>query len=428
MNFEFDTENTIIGTVFSHAGDELLTLSLRDRLKHFLAIGKSGRGKTTLLANMAIQDIHAGRGVAVIDPHGDLARDLLNHIPSWRAADLIYLDPADPDRVVTFNVVQSGPPERIAATASALVGAFKALWSDSWGPRLERVLYNAIAALIEAPNTSLIGLPKLLKSPPYRRRVLAQVHDPMVRDFFDSEFEAWRDDYRMQVLDPVLNKIEMVLGSPIVRASLGTVTSSIDFGEIMDTRKILIANLGKGILGPGHARLLGAMLVSGFANAAMARGAVDAIEVPRVPFFLVVDEFQNFSSENFGEILSELRKQALSLTIGHQYLEQVPTTLRAAVLGNVGSIAAFELSAADAEVMAAELGLKSSEPLTAQGEGEAWFKHARYGGPYHPRLLPPIATNAKGRAAALKQSRLRYTYPRARVDQTLQRFFHSATS
>jgi hypothetical protein len=421
MDFAFNPDRTVLGTVFTHAGEEQLVLSEADRLKHMLVIGKTGMGKTTLLKNMAVQDMHAGRGLGLIDPHGDLSRELLDQFPAFRARDLIYIDPGDETRVVTFNVLARVPREQIAARAADVLAAFHAVWANSWGPRLERILYNAIAAMIEAPNTSLLGLPRLLKDERYRARVLEHVSDPIVHGFFAEEYAVWDDDFRIVAIDPVLNKIEQLLSSPFVRATLGTTTSSIDFAEIMDQGKILLANLSKGNLGEGHAHLLGAMLVSSFAQAAMARGANDRIRRERRPFFLIVDEFQNFSTQSFASILSESRKWGLSLVLAHQFLQQADEDLRAAVLGNVGSIIAFQLSGDDAETIAAEIGLQRPAALTELGLAEAWLKHATYGGPHFPHLLAPIVTNAKGRDAALKQSRMR-TYSRARVEEKITKF------
>ena len=423
IDFQFDPERTVLGTVFTHAGEEEFALQEEDRLKHVLVIGKTGMGKTTLLRNMAVQDIYAGRGLGVIDPHGDLSRDLLDAIPAWRARDLVYIDPGDQERVVTFNILASVPRERIAATAADVLATFKAVWGVvGWGARMERILYASIAALIEAPGTTLLGLPLLLKDAAYRERILSCVHDPIIRGFFVDEYATWDDDYRAAAIDPVLNKIEQLLSAPAVRATVGTVTSSIDFAAIMDEKKILIANLSKGVLGPGHAQLLGSVLVSGFSHAAMARAVFDERERPRVPFFLFADEIQNFATESFGEIASEARKMKLGLVLGHQYLEQLPRQLRAAILGNVGSIIAFQLSGADSETIAAEIGLRKGDMLSQLRPQEVWAKHATYGGPSSPRLLPRIEVNATGREAALKQNRLRHTYPRRKVEEKIAKF------
>jgi len=423
MTFDFHSDRTILGTVFTHAGEEELALSEADRMQHLLVIGKTGMGKTRTLKNIIVQDIHTGRGVGVIDPHGDLQDELLDEIPRHRARDLVYLDPNDRERVVTFNVVENVPRDRIAPTTAEIVAAFKAVW-DSWGPRMERILYNAVAALIEADNMSLIGLPRLLKDERYRTEILEQVSDPIVHGFFAEEYPTWDSDFRITAIDPVLNKVEALLAAPLVRAMLGSTKSSIDFSEIMDKGKIFIANLAKGALGPGHAHLLGAMLVSGFSNAAARRGARANRNAKREPFFLVADEFQNFATDTFSDILTEARKWGLSLVLAHQFLEQLPPKLRAAVLGNVGSIVAFQLAGDDAQAIAREIGLKkeNADLLTQLSRGEVWMKHASYGGPYHPRLLEPIVTNANGRVPALKQNDLRNTFPRARVERAIDRF------
>jgi hypothetical protein len=358
MDFHFDQSRTILGSVFTHAGEEEFALSELDRMNHMLVIGKTGMGKTRLLKNIIVQDIHSGRGVGIIDPHGDLQDELLNEIPRWRARDLVYLDPNDAERVVTFNILDNVSRERIAPTASEIVAAFRAVW-DSWGPRMERILYNAVAALIEAENTSLVGPPRLLKDERYRAEILEQVKDPIVHGFFAEEYATWDDQFRTTAIDPVLNKVEALLAAPVVRAILGSTKSSIDFSDIMDGGKIFIANLAKGALGPGHAHLLGAMLVSGFSNAAARRGATHTrgtAPKKRVPFFLHVDEFEHFATDAFGDILSEARKWKLSLVLAHQFLQQLPTKLRAAVLANVGSIVAFQLGGEDAAVIAREIG------------------------------------------------------------------------
>src|SRR5262249_23176457 len=292
---------------------------------------------------------------------------------------LVYIDPSDQERVVTFNLLANVAPDRVAATAADVLATFKAVWGEvGWGARMERILYFSIAALIEAPSTTLLSLPLLLKNLQYRERVLHYVHDPIIRGFFTDEYETWDADYRTTAIDPVLNKIEQLLSAPAVRASVGTVSSSIDFARIMDSKKILIANLSKGVLGPGHAQLLGSILVSGLSHAAMGRALLR--EDKRVPFFLYADEIQNFAAESFGEIASEARKMKLGMVLGHQFLEQLPRKLRSAILGNVGSIIAFQLSGADADVIATEIGLKRSDMLTQLSPAEVWAKHATYGG------------------------------------------------
>jgi Helicase HerA, central domain len=430
-HFEFDPERTVLGTAFTRAGEEELALSELDRLNHLLVIGKTGMGKTQLLRNIILQDIHTGRGVGVLDPHGDLQHELLNEYPRWRARHLVYLDPNDSERVVTFNVLADVPPKRIAATAAEIVGAFKAVWGDiGWGARMERILYFSIAALLEAQNTSLVCLPRILKDERYRLEILEQVHNPIIRGFFTEEYADWDDDYRATAIDPVLNKVEQLLAAPAVCAMLGSVSASIDLREIMDEQKVLICNLAKGNLGAGHVSLIGAMIVSTLSNAAARRGAEtidDEHRGARVPFHLHVDEVENFMTDAFKDILSEARKWQLSLLLAHQFRDQLPPKLRAAVLANVGTIVAFQTMGEDADSLAREIGLNNSDLLTQLRRGEVWIKHATYGGPYHPRLLPPIVTGADGRRAALNENIRRHTYPRARVDGKIRRFLRKSS-
>jgi hypothetical protein len=230
MVFHFDPQRTVLGTVFTHAGEEEFALSSLDRMNHMLVIGKTGMGKTRLLKNIIAQDIHTGRGVGVIDPHGDLQDELLDEIPRSRA--LVYLDPNDAERIVTFNVLANIPPDRIAPTASEIVAGFKAVWGEvGWGARMERILYFAVAALIEAGDASILGLSRLLKDAAYRAEILERVKDPIIHGFFAQEYATWDDDYRTTAIDPVLNKIEQLLAAPVVRAILGSMKSSIDLTE-----------------------------------------------------------------------------------------------------------------------------------------------------------------------------------------------------
>jgi hypothetical protein len=423
MVFHFDRTRSILGNVFTPAGEEEFALSDLDRMNHMLVIGKTGMGKTRALKNLIVQDIHTGRGVGVLDPHGDLQNEILDEIPRRRTRDLVYLNPNDPDRIVTLNVIENVLPDRIAPTTSEIVAGFKAVWGEvGWGARMERILYFTIAALIEAGGASLLGVPRLLKDEAYRAEILERVKDPIVHGFFADEYAVWDKDYRSTAIDPVLNKVGQLLAAPVIRAILGSLKSSIDLTEIMDEKKIFIANLSKGVLGPGHANLLGTMLVSGFSNAAARRAQTNT--AARASFFLHVDECENFVTDAFGDIVSEARKWKLSLVLAHQFLQQLPAKLRAGILANVGTIIAFQLGGDDSEVIAREIGLKreNAELLTQLSRGEVWTKHASYGGPHHPRLLEPINTRSKGREAALKQNKLRNTFPRNVVEAEINRF------
>jgi hypothetical protein len=292
---------------------------------------------------------------------------------------------------------------------------------------MERILYFSIAALIEAPSTTLLCLPLLLKNELYRERVLQHVKDPVIHDFFTSEYATWDEDYRATAIDPVLNKVEQLLASPDVRCAIGTVTSTIDFGEMMDTGKVFIANLSKGRLGPIHAQLLGALLTSQFLAAAMHRGETQPNENKRVPFFLVVDEAGAFTTDAFADTVSEARKYKLSLILANQFCRQLLEKLRSALKANVSSIVLFELSGEDAEEMAVEIGLqkKTAYLSSEQPIGESWLKHATFGGPLHVYMRGAVNGSGRWKDSAMAQHVMRNTYERWRVEEKIARFFQN---
>ena len=330
-------------------------ISAANRRRHLYVIGQTGTGKSTLLRSLMAQDMAAGQGLALIDPHGDLALDVLDLVPPHRIDDVVFLDPSDLDHVVGFNPFYRVEPDEQALVASNLVAAFRHVWADSWGPRLEYILYNAVAALLAAPDPlrpTFLAIPRLLVDPDYRRRVLMGVTDPRVQSFFRDEFDHWGERQLAEALSPVQNKIGQVISNPAVRNVLSQWHPRFDLDDAMQTRKILIVRLPKGTLGADPANLLGSLLVAGLLQAAMRR----ADPTTRVPFHLYIDEFQNFTTDAFASILSEARKFAFTLTIGHQYLGQLTLPIRDAVLGNVGNIVAFRVGADDAEVLSHELG------------------------------------------------------------------------
>lgn len=344
----------VLGDRITWGGSQPFSLTVSDRRHHLFIVGKTGTGKTTLLKNLILQDIDAGRGVALLDPHGDLAEELLDLIPSWRADDLVYFDPADQAFPVGLNLLKSVSPERRHLAAAATVSAFKSIWRESWGPRLEYVLLSAILALLECENVSLLGIPRMLVDEEYRRWVLRQCTDPAVRSFWLSEFEGYDKRFRSEIIAPLQNKVGQLLLSRPLRNVLGQVRSRIDARYMMDRGRIFIANLSKGKLGAEPASLLGALLVAQFQLAAMTRA--DTPESERRDFHLYLDEFASFSTDSFASIFSEARKYHLSLTCVTQYLEQIRPEIRQAVFGNVGSIITFRLGEADAAAMAREFG------------------------------------------------------------------------
>lgn len=323
-----------------------------DRRRHIYVVGKTGMGKTVLLENMAIQDIQAGHGLAIVDPHGEFAERMLDFVPKNRINDVIYFNPADLDWPIAFNAVEKVDIEHRHLVASGLIGVFQKIWADSWGPRLEYVLRNAILALLEYPGSTLLGIMRILVDKAYRQKIIAKIKDPVVKSFWVDEFAKYPDRFMAEAIAPIQNKVGQFLSNPLIRNIVGQTKTSIDIREVMDKQKILIVNLAKGRIGEDTSALLGAMLVTRLQLAAMSR--VDIPEEKRKDFYLYVDEFQNFATESFANILSEARKYRLCLCLAHQYITQMLEVVRDAVFGNVGTIISFRVGAADAEFLEKE--------------------------------------------------------------------------
>ncbi len=323
-----------------------------DRRRHMYLIGKTGMGKSTVLENMIVNDIRAGYGVAVVDPHGDLAERIVKYIPSERIKDIVYFNPSDIDYPIAFNVVEQVEPHLRHLVASGLIGVFQKLWADSWGPRLEYILRNAILAILDFPGSTLLGVVRMLSDKNYRKRVVANIKDPVVKAFWEKEFSSYADRFASEAVSPIQNKVGQFLSSSLMRNVIGQVRSSIDIREIMDQGKVLIMNLSKGRIGEDNSALLGAMMITKIQLAAMSR--VDVPEENRRDFYLYIDEFQNFSTDSFANILSEARKYRLNLILAHQYIEQLSEKVKPAVFGNVGTMVVFRVGATDAEELVKE--------------------------------------------------------------------------
>lgn len=322
-------------------------IKTNDRRNHVYVVGKTGTGKTTLLRNMMISDIQAGHGVAVVDPHGEFAESILDYVPESRIDDVVYFNPADLDFPIAFNAVEKVDISERHLVSSGLIGIFKKIWADSWGPRLEYVLRNAILALLEQPDSTLLGVMRMLSDKEYRKQVVANTSDPVVRQFWTEEFAKYSSKFEVEAVAPIQNKVGQFLTNPMIRNIVGQVKSSMHMREIMDSKKILILNLSKGRIGEDSSALMGAMLITKIQQAAMSR--INVPEEERSDFYLYVDEFQNFATESFAGILSEARKYRLDLTLAHQYVTQLDETVRDAVLGNAGTLITFRIGADDAE-------------------------------------------------------------------------------
>lgn len=323
-----------------------------DRLAHLYCIGKSGTGKSTLLQNLAISDIHKGKGLAVIDPHGDVAQNLLHYIPIHRSKDVIVFNPADSEYPSAYNPLIDVPKEHFHLVASGLLSAFKKQFSDSWGPRMEYVWRFCLLTLLHYGRGSLLDMQPLLTNPKFRYQVLATVHDSHILNYWQNEFDKYSPSMRAEVIAPILNKIGLFYTSEPLKSCFGADRNDFNISEVMDSGKIFIANLSKGNMGEDAATLMGSILVTAFANAALFRSRIP--EKQRRPFFLYVDEAHNFISHSFADILAECRKYGLSLFLAHQFIEQLDENIRAAVFGNCGTLICFRVGAVDAQYLAQE--------------------------------------------------------------------------
>jgi type IV secretory pathway TraG/TraD family ATPase VirD4 len=376
----------ILGATQHHSA---LMLSRVQARNHIYITGKSGTGKSSLLFNLAQTDMLAGRGLLFIDPHGDTAKALADAAPPFRRADVAYFDPLDETHVVGFNPLMTVPPLHRGTLAARIVEAFHNIWADSWGPRLDYTLTNAIRLLLENPGTSLVDIPMLLVDNRFRAKLLRKCGDGFIRDYWLKEYGSYSDKLRAEVIAPIQNKIGQFANNPILRDIMGG-RSTIDPKRIMDEGKVLICNLSKR-MGEEPSRLLGALLVTAFAQAAESRAAIP--EDQRKDFTLYVDEFQSYANDAFATILSESRKYRLSLVTSNQFLGQLPEQLRYAIIGNVGTIIAFRVGAYDAPLLSSELGLPE-ETLINLPNFTARVKQLNDGSPteaIYMEALPPVA-------------------------------------
>lgn len=325
----------------------------KDRARHMYVIGKTGMGKSTLLENMAIQDVRNGEGMAFIDPHGSTAERILEYVPENRIKDVVYFAPFDMDYPVAFNVMEDVGYDKRHLVVSGLLSAFRKIWGpDSWSARMEYILSNTLLALLEYPGSTLLDVNRMLVNKNFRKKVIDNISDPIVKSFWAEEFANYTDRYTQEATPAIQNKIGQFTSNPLIRNIVGQPKSSFDLRKMMDEKKILIMNLSKGRVGEVNANLLGSMLVTKIYLAAMSRADVPARTLSDLPsFYFYVDEFQSFANQSFADILSEARKYKLNLIIAHQYIEQMEEEVRDAVFGNVGTTIAFRVGPFDAEVL-----------------------------------------------------------------------------
>lgn len=407
-----------------------VAFSRHERERHVYMVGKSGSGKSTALFNLAMHDIYAGEGVAVIDPHGDLAEAIIDALPPERTNEVCYLNVADTEFPVGFNPLAGIPAERHALAASGIVSAFKHLWRESWGPRLEHFLYNGVAALLASPRPTLIDLPRIYTDEKFRERVVARVTDPVIARFWGQEFATYDQRFQAEAAAPILNKVGQIAASPVLRNILGQTSPKFDLAYAMnnrrvlianvappeqDKRRVLIANLAKGQIGEQASNLLGSLLISHLQLIAMARS--ELAPEKRAPFFVHIDEFQNFSTDSFASLLSESRKFATHFCLANQYLEQVHPNVRAAVLGNAGTLMVFRVSSNDAELLAPEFHPLPAPELAEQPPFTAWLRRSELG---HRAIFlePPRYPSRNRRKHIVAQSRRNFGRSRALIERT----------
>ena len=324
----------------------------QDRLGHIYCIGKTGVGKSTLLENMAISDIKKSKGLCIIDPHGDIAEDILNYVPEERIKDVIYFNPADIGYSIGFNPLKSIHPDHQHLVASGLISTFKKIWSESWGPRMEYIMRFALLTLLEYRHATLLDIQPLLTDQYFRNGILFRIKNPHLLAFWKDEFEKYTPALKAEAIAPILNKIGLFRASIPLRNIVGQKYSSFTFSDVMDNGKIFIANLSKGKLGEDTSALLGSILITSIQLSALYRAIQK--EEKRVPFYLYVDEMHTFVTNSFADILAEARKYKLGLFLAHQYIEQLSDPIRAAIFGNVGTIISFRVGATDAEYLEKE--------------------------------------------------------------------------
>ncbi len=403
-------------------------IKAKDRQRHVYVIGKTGMGKSTMLENMAIQDIQNGEGMAFIDPHGSAAEKLLNYIPENRINDVLYFAPFDTGYPVSFNIMEDVGPDRRHLVVSGLMSVFEKIWVDAWSARMAYILQNTLMALLEYPDSTLLGVNRMLSDKEYRKKVVENVKDPGVKAFWVDEFAKYNERYMQEAGDAIKNKIGQFTANPIIRNIIGQPKSSFDIRKIMDEKKIIIMNLSKGLIGETNANLLGSMLTTRVYLAAMSRADLSPFEMDKTPnFYFYVDEFQSFANATFANILSEARKYRLNLTIAHQYIEQMEEEVRNAVFGNVGSIISFRVGPFDAETLETIFSPQFlATDIVNLGFAQIYLTLMIDGigsTPFSATTLPPIEPPTMScKDMVIAASRRQFSHPRSDVEEQIHKF------
>ncbi len=397
-------------------------IKAKDRARHMYVIGKTGMGKSTLLENMAIQDIQNGEGMCFIDPHGSAVEKLLDFIPANRINDVVYFAPFDLEHPMAFNVMEDVGYDKRHLVTSGLMATFKKIWEDAWSARMEYILTNTLLALLEYPGATLLGVNRMYTDKGYRKKVVDNIKDPVVKDFWVKEFAGYTDRFTQEATPAIQNKIGQFTSNPLIRNIIGQSHSSFDIRTLMDQKKILLINLSKGLVGDTNMRLLGSMLTTRIFLGAMSRADLPPHELAKAePFYFYVDEFQNFANESFSEILSEARKYQLNLLIAHQYVAQMEEEVQAAVFGNVGTTVTFRVGPLDAELLEKVFTPEFlQEDLVNLGFAQIYLSLMIDGigsRPFSAVTIPPIEAPSRSfRTEVIAASRAQFATARAGVE------------
>jgi hypothetical protein len=420
---KYTTEELSVFGVTNFRGDNQIFGALRkDRGRHIYVLGQTGVGKTKILELMCLSDIFYDQGFAVIDPHGDFAESMLSFIPERRIKDVVYFNPADTNYPIAFNPLEVTDPAFKTQMSSELIGVLKRLF-DSWGPRLEYILRYTLLALLDYPNSTMLDINRMLTEKKFRESVVSYIDDPVVKTFWVTEFASWENKFASEAVAPVLNKVGAFTANPMIRNIIGQPKSSFNLREIMDSGKILIMNLSRGLVGEDNAAILGSMMVTKIQLATMSRA--DIPEEQRRPFYLYVDEFQNFATDSFAVILSEARKYALCLTVANQYISQMQETVRDAVFGNVGSIISFRVSPDDSAFLQKYFEPQFMAPDIIQMQNRSFIATMIINGEKMPAFSGNTLAMPKSQEVhtpeIIEYARQKFTRPRSDVEDMIRR-------
>jgi len=417
-----------VGKVEDRGTEKTFGILNEDRLRHIHVIGKTGMGKSTLLENMVLQDIYNGEGVGFIDPHGESVKYILDRIPPHRYQDVVYFNPADIEYPIGFNILSDRDGEPKFLIVSGVISIFKKIWRDMWSARMEYILNNALLAVMDSPDNTLLSVLRMFTDNQFKQRIIKRIKDPLVLNFWTKEYFKWSEGYRLEATAAIQNKIGQFFNSALIRYILGQTESAFSLSELMNNRKILLVNLSKGEIGEDASKLLGSMLVTKLQLSAMSRSRQGNLQ-QKPNFYLYIDEFQNFVTDSFATILSEARKYKLSLIVAHQYMGQLEETsnqnILKALLGNAGTNIVFNLGAVDAELLANEfMPFFQKSDLMYLNKGQVVIKmlvRGQHTTPFLATTMPPMFQDYGGNEyQVISHSRQTYGRPKEMVARTIE--------